>query len=510
MESLFVDPIIPVFFVYGLAFYSMGLAIVIASGGHVQDSQVSRAMAALAAFSLIHGLHEWFEMFFRSNLWVVGASSSLALDVLRVATLAFSFLLLCCFGIQMLLAARSCQFRWTALLAAAFGLGAWWIVGRFAPEWDVIVPALDAWTRYSLGMTGGLLGGAGLIVQSRRYRHQGQRAIADGWMVAGVALATYGLIGQSAPSPGAFFPANVYNSAVFQEWFGFPVQLLRTAAAVTATFGLVGALRALDRQCSRDLQSANEARLRAQDLARQEIAQRAGLQSELLRRTVSAQEHERARIARELHDETGQTISAIRYQVAALQSTLADDRPATQEAIRTLEALTCQAFADLSRMVTDLRPAQLDDLGLVAAVYWLCDQADIRLGVQVDFKIQGRRTRLSRDMETALFRVTQEALTNVARHAQVDAARVSLTFSPPIVTLEIVDQGVGFSQEQASNSPGGGAWGIVGMCERIASVGGVLEINSAPGQGTAICATVPLASGDRDVVSELHQTAVSG
>jgi len=510
MELPFVDPIIPIFFVYGLAFYSMGLALVIASGGYVRDSQVSRAMAALAAFSLIHGLHEWLEMFFRSGMWVVGTSPPLALEVLRVGTLAFSFLLLCCFGIQMLLAVRSCQLRWTVLLAVVFCLGAWRIISRFAPAWDVVEPALDAWTRYSLGVTGGLLGGAGLIVQSQRYRRQGQRAVASGWLVAGVALATYGLIGQSAPAPGAFFPANVYNSVVFQEWFGFPIQLLRTAGAVTATFGLVGALRALDRQRRRDLESAKAAKMRAQDLARQEIAQRAALQAELLRRTVSTQEQERARIARELHDETGQTISAIRYQVAALQSILADDRPATQEAIHVLEMLICQAFADLNRMVTDLRPAQLDDLGLAAAVHWLCDQADIRLGLQVDFKIQGRRTRLSRDVETALFRVTQEALTNVARHAQVDAARVSLAFTPPIVTLEIVDQGVGFSQEQALNPPGSGAWGIVGMRERIASVGGVLEITSAPGQGTAICAIVPLASGDRNVVSEPHQTAVSG
>jgi signal transduction histidine kinase len=334
--------------------------------------------------------------------------------------------------------------------------------------------------------------------------------VARGWLVGGIALAAYGLIGQSAPPPAEFFPATVYNSAVFGEWVGFPIQLLRVAMAIVATLGLVGALRALDRQRCRDLQLANEAKLKAQDLARQEIAQRAALQSELLRRTVAAQEHERERIARELHDETGQTISAIRYQVAALESALADDRSLAPEAIHSLETLTRQAFADLNRMVTDLRPAQLDDLGLVAAVHWLCDQADIRLGLKVDIRIQGRKTRLSREIETALFRVTQEALTNIARHAGVDTAKVSLTFSPLIVALEIIDQGVGFSQEQESDSPERGAWGIVGMRERIASVGGVLELNSAPGQGTAICVMVPLTSGEHDVISKPHQTAVGG
>jgi signal transduction histidine kinase len=510
MEALFVDPIVPVFFVYGLAFYTMGLAIVIASGGPIPDSQVRRAMFALAAFSLIHGFLAWFELFFPSGIGVAGTSLFPALDLLRVAILAFSFLLLGCFGIQMLLAARSCQFRWTLLLAGIFSLGAWWIVSRPASEWDMIVPVLDTWTRYSLGVSGGLLAGVGLIVRSRDYRRQGLKAVAQGWLVAGIALVLYGLIGQSAPPPGAYFPANAYNSAVFQGWFGFPIQLLRAATAVIATFGLVGALRALDQQRRLALQLANEAKLRAQDLARREIAQRAALQSELLRRTVAAQESERARIARELHDETGQTISAIRYQVAALQSALMDNRPVEQEAIRSLEMLTCQAFADLSRMVTDLRPAQLDDLGLVAAVHWLGDQADIRLGLKVDIQIQGRKARLSPDVETALFRVTQEALTNIARHAQVDTARLSLTFSPLVVTLEIADQGVGFSQAQAFDSPGRGAWGIVGMRERIASVGGVLEITSAPGQGTTICAIVPIPSGDHDVVSESHQTVVSG
>jgi signal transduction histidine kinase len=507
MEALFVDPIVPVFFVYGLAFYTMGLAIVIASGGHIQDSRVKGAMFALAAFSLIHGFHEWFEMF-RIGIGVAGAS--LALDIFQIATLAFSFLLLGCSGIRVLLAARSCQLRWTLVLAGVFSLGVWWIMGRFGPEWGAIVPALDAWTHYSLGLSAGLLGGVGLVVRSRIYRLQGLRAVARGWWVAGIALASYGLIGLSAPSPGTFFPANVFNAAVFQGWFGFPVQLLQAALAVTATVGLVGALRAFDRQCWWDLQLANEAKLRAQDLARQEIAQRAALQSELLRRTVAAQEHERARIARELHDETGQTISAIRYQVAALQSSLADDRPVAPEAVHSLEALTRQAFSDLGRIVTDLRPAQLDDLGLVAAVHWLCDQADIRLGLKVDIKVRGRKTRLSRDIETALFRVTQEALTNVARHAEVSTTRLSLTFSPLVVTLEIADQGIGFSQERAFDSPGREAWGIVGMRERIASVGGVLEITSAPGQGTTICAIVPITSGDHDVVSHAHQTAVSG
>jgi signal transduction histidine kinase len=508
MEALFADPIVLVFFVYGLAFYTMGLAIVIASGGHIQDSRVRRAMFALAAFSLIHGFHEWFEMF-RVSLGMAGASP--ALDIFQIATLALSFLLLGCFGIRVLLAARSCQLRWTLVLVGVFSLGVWWIASSVGPEWDAMVPALDAWTRYSLGMSAGLLGGVGLVVRSRSYRLQGLKTVARGWWVAGIALASYGLIGSGAPLPGTFFPANVFNAAVFQSWFGFPVQLLQAALAVTATVGLVGALRAFDRQCWWDLQLANEAKLKAQDLARQEIAQRAALQAALLRRTVAAQEHERARIARELHDETGQTLSAIRYQVAALQSALADERPVAPEAVHSLETLTRQAFADLSRLVTDLRPAQLDDLGLVAAVHWLCDQVDIRLGLKVDIKIQGRKTRLSRDIETALFRVTQEALTNIARHAEVDAAKLNLTFSPLVVTLEIVDQGVGFSQEQASESPGrGAAWGIVGMRERIASVGGALEITSAPGQGTTICAIVPITSGDHDVVSKSHQTVVSG
>ena len=504
---LVLDPIVPIFFVYGLAFYTMGVAIALESGGHIADRAVREAMRALAIFALVHGLHEWFEMFLKI-VESFGFHASFAVEIGRVVVLIFSFGALCVFGLQML-ALHSRRFstrRAILFMALLFSVGVWGIVHNLGPEWDRTIHAVDSWARYSLGVTGGALAGAGLLVRARDCRQQGMPAVARGWLIAGGALAVYGLVGQSAPSPSAIFPAVVYNAEVFQRLFGFPVQLLRAAAAAVSTVGLLGALRALELQRQRALQAANEARLEAQARAQEEMARREALQRELLRRTVAAQEQERSRIARELHDEIGQTLTALHFSVAALRSSLESGKLPSTETVDALHNLTNQALTDLRQLVTDLRPAQLDDLGLVAAVHWLGDHVRTRLNLNVEVEIHGRKLRLPPDVETALFRVTQEALTNVAKHAGVRSARVLLAFEKEAVVLEVSDQGEGFDVERvlASSGSGSGAWGIAGMQERLSAVEGRLKLISAPGQGTVVRAMIPLLAEKEDVGKQTH------
>jgi two-component system sensor histidine kinase UhpB len=255
--------------------------------------------------------------------------------------------------------------------------------------------------------------------------------------------------------------------------------------------GLLSALRALELRRQQALQSANQAKLEAQARAQQEVERREALQTELLRRTVSAQEAERARIARELHDETGQTLTALNYQVAALRSSLSNGGTAVSEVVEKLNDLASQALDDLRLLVTDLRPAQLDDLGLVAAVHWLADQARERLGLDVTVTVEGRKTRLLPEVETALFRVTQEALTNVSRHANVEAAQVQLAYAESTITLEVIDEGAGFDAHELSLLTEREAWGIAGMQERAAAIGGEIDLLSAPGQGTVVRVVIP-------------------
>jgi len=143
-------------------------------------------------------------------------------------------------------------------------------------------------------------------------------------------------------------------------------------------------------------------------------------------------------------------------------------------------------------MVHDLRPAQLDDLGLAAALQYLSDQEHTNSGLRVNLVISGPRLRLDPLVETVLFRVAQEALTNVSRYAEVNRAEVQLIVTSERITLRICDQGVGFDVDEDLMPPKG--WGLAGMRERADAVGGQLTIQSSPGKGTTVEMIVPLLS----------------
>jgi len=151
------------------------------------------------------------------------------------------------------------------------------------------------------------------------------------------------------------------------------------------------------------------------------------------------------------------------------------------------------------RLVHDLRPAQLDDLGLVAALGYLADEAQ-RGGLPVKLIVAGDRQRLEPLVETVLFRIAQEALTNVTRHASASQAMISLSFETRQVRLALQDEGVGFNPDKSLKPPHG--WGLAGMRERAESVGGQFRIDSAPGRGTLVEVIVPLAESGRTAIEE--------
>jgi signal transduction histidine kinase len=175
--------------------------------------------------------------------------------------------------------------------------------------------------------------------------------------------------------------------------------------------------------------------------------------------------------------------------LATLQDAIGRN-PRAREAIHQLQALSRQMSKGIYRLVRDLRPAQLDDLGLVAALQFLADEESRRVGIHAHVEVSGRRKRLDPLVETVLFRVAQEALTNVVRHAAVLEASVELFFFPEMVTLRVCDQGVGFDPHAPPTPPHG--WGLAGMRERVESVGGELRLVSSPGKGTIVEVDVPL------------------
>ena len=210
---------------------------------------------------------------------------------------------------------------------------------------------------------------------------------------------------------------------------------------------------------------------------------------EFLRHTVQAQEEERSRIARELHDETAQTLTAASLNFASLKNQL-EDNPEVSEVVGRLQHLCKQMNQDLYRLVHDLRPAQLDDLGLVPALRYLVDEGQEGTGLDVSLEVNGKQQRMDPFVETVIYRVVQEALTNITRHAGVDHASVQLVFeSEMVVVLRVIDSGKGFDPEVPENGRKG--WGLAGMAERVESINGTLRIDAAPGKGTKIEVVIP-------------------
>ncbi len=202
---------------------------------------------------------------------------------------------------------------------------------------------------------------------------------------------------------------------------------------------------------------------------------------------LRAQEEERRRIARELHDEAAQVLTSLLVRLRLLEQFRTPDE--AQARVTELRELTARALHDVRRIALELRPAVLDDLGLVAAIQAHVDDVNAAGGVRATLTSEGLDRRLPPEIELALYRVAQEALTNVVRHARASSARARLARSGARVTLEIEDDGTGF--DARLSRPAGGL-GLEGMRERMALIGGEVRVESNPGRGTRITAAAEI------------------
>ena len=208
---------------------------------------------------------------------------------------------------------------------------------------------------------------------------------------------------------------------------------------------------------------------------------------------LRAQEKERARVARELHDETGQALTLLLVRLQLLSDQIAD--PRVKAELSELRELVAQTLDGVRRLVVDLGPTVLDELGLASAVEWLVDRvrADGKLRVDLRVDVEGA---IARPVALAIFRVAQEALTNAVRHAVASCVAVRLETTADVLRLVVSDDGTGFDLEQI-RARGEENVGIAGMSERIALVEGDLRIDSQPGRGTTVIARVPLRQVNR-------------
>jgi signal transduction histidine kinase len=214
-----------------------------------------------------------------------------------------------------------------------------------------------------------------------------------------------------------------------------------------------------------------------------DLSERVG--RDALRRVVEAQELERARLARELHDETGQALASILLGLGQLEAAVEGEE--ARKAAAGLRDLVVTTLQDVRRLAVELRPSALDDFGLVSAVERLAATVAEQSGTVVDVEAQLGGVRLRAEAETVLYRIVQESLTNIVKHAS--AARVSITLvhkgGSAVVVVE--DDGRGFDPCAIRE----GALGLAGMWERVALVGGRLTVESSPGAGTTLVAEVP-------------------
>jgi len=205
-----------------------------------------------------------------------------------------------------------------------------------------------------------------------------------------------------------------------------------------------------------------------------------------VRRVVEAQELERRRLARELHDETGQALTSILLGLKSLeQSVESEDALAAVDSVRELVVSTLQ---DVRRLAVELRPTALDDFGLVPAIERLAENFREQSGLHVDLEAQLGEERLPSEVETALYRVVQESLTNIVKHAGAKRVSILLARKDGTVVAVVEDDGSGFDPDIARED----ALGLAGMRERIGLVGGRLQIESAVGAGATLVAEVPV------------------
>jgi signal transduction histidine kinase len=228
------------------------------------------------------------------------------------------------------------------------------------------------------------------------------------------------------------------------------------------------------------------------------LEDRERLRQDLLRKVITAQEDERKRVARELHDETSQTLAALGIGVDLALAACPDDpaAPSVRERLADVRALVKRMHAELHRMIVNLRPSVLDDLGLAAAIGWFAERQVAAAGIAVRCELEELEeldARLPAEIETAIFRAVQEALVNITRHAHAETVLIQGSAAGGRLLIEIEDDGVGFDPagiERSHDSMRG--IGLLGMRERLEILGGSLEVDSTPGEGTRIVFSVPL------------------
>jgi two-component system sensor histidine kinase UhpB len=226
------------------------------------------------------------------------------------------------------------------------------------------------------------------------------------------------------------------------------------------------------------------------------LTEKMRMERQYLSQIIDAQENERKRISRELHDEIGQSLTAIKFSLDMIERDLPQTSSVVRERLGEAKSLSNQTLTSMRQLSMDLRPTMLDDLGLIPTLRWYVQNFSTRLNICSDFQAIGFEEKLPPQIETALYRIVQEALNNIAKHARASRFEVRLERRDSIISATIRDNGKGFDLEKVLHpeSPERG-FGIVGMQERVSLLGGHIDIRSKPNSGAEIQIEVPYPAG---------------
>jgi signal transduction histidine kinase len=505
--------ITPVYFVYGLAFFSMGLALWIESG-RASELGFARSMRLLAGFGLLHGIHEWI-VFAQQLLSIYGAPPlPTAIYWLRVALLVTSFLMLLAFGEHLRALDKQSQMRTGLILLAVV----WYVVSCVGIqaalsldeiEWIMLCQVL---ARYIIGIPASLLAGIVLFRQRQNIENQYMRRYASDFTIAALAMLIYGVVGQIFVREAPIFPANILNNALFISIFGFPVEVLRAGVAVVLAISVISALRVIEAEHELQFAAMENARREQERATNEELSQlnatlkereaetrrlylelkeRESLRTEFIQRVTAAQESERKRIGRELHDGTGQMLTGLALGLRGLSTQVHTNPELVIRRLSDLENMAKTTIGELRLLIHDLRPPQLDDMGLIPALRSLVERYKEIDGPTFELRVDGTPYPLSAEVETMLFRIVQEGISNVTKHAAAEHATVRLTYDDG-VSICVCDDGVGCDTktvlEPTSSQT---SWGLIGIQERTNLINADWSFTSAPNKGTQLKVHVP-------------------
>ncbi|MEN8240626.1 MAG: sensor histidine kinase [Chloroflexota bacterium] len=475
-----------IYFVYGLGFFSLGLALFLEANRYTALGE-SQNLRYLALFGITHGVHEWLDMLMiLASFFSIGLHQSFLW--IRIVLLASSFFFLIVFGSRVLITnQRKFNFR----VYSPIGLVILYLIAILVTEAATPQQIAGDWFRLTDFLARYILAVPGALLAAFAFRYQSQQQTGTDGLIqlrlkrVGLWFGIYAVSQLTGPAAKMY---SLIASDQIADMIHLMIPATRSTIAILIAIDVVKAIQYSEQnRQKREIQVQRE-KVDALQQASEALQLRNDLRKKLMFQMVRIQEEERARISRELHDETAQMITALSANLAAVQHKIPKEHQ-PNKLLNQITNLINDLSLNIHRLVHELRPAQLDELGLVPAIEFLVERSQNNLGLKLNSAVTIKTKRFDPMVEAVVYRAAQESLNNIYKHAKTTNAKLALSESNEKITLLISDNGVGFNQETVDFHQG---FGLAGMKERVEMVSGKIKVTSVLGEGTTIEINIPI------------------